>query len=66
MRFWTIWRGKRWQRESDAEQPSRPVPALDVEAEVLDSSHIGFAPLVSPLEPPYEHGATNAGDAEPK
>jgi len=65
MRFWTFWRGMRPQRESDAPQ-RRPEPALDVESEMLDSSHIGFAPLISPLEPPYDRGSTGASDSEPK
>lgn len=62
MRFWTIWRG-RARRESD-EQPEGAGPVPDDEAEALDSSHIGFAPLIGPLEPPHVRGT--AGDAEKK
>lgn len=63
MRFWTIWRG-RARRESDEEQPARAALAAEDEAEALDSSHIGFAPLIGPLEPPHVRGT--AGDAEKK
>lgn len=68
MRFWTFWRGMRPRRESDDEQLPRAAPAPDAEdeAEALDSSHIGFAPLISPLEPPYDRGAAAAGDVEQK
>ena len=59
MRFWTIWRG-RARRESDVEQVPSAVIATDDEAEALDSSHIGFAPLISPLEPPHEGTASDA------
>jgi hypothetical protein len=65
MRFWTFWRGMHPQRDT-AGLPPRPAPALDVDSEMLDSSHIGFAPLISPLEPPYEGGPASAGDSEPK
>jgi hypothetical protein len=61
MRFWTIWRG-RARRESDVEQRPLAAAAVEDEAEALDSSHIGFAPLISPLEPPHDLGT--AGDAE--
>jgi len=66
MRLWTIWRGMRPRRESDDEQPPHVAPAPDDESEALDSSHIGFAPLISPLEPPYDLGTPGAGDAKQK
>ena len=66
MRFWTFWRGRRSQSASDAEQPPRAAPALDVESEILDSSHIGFAPLVGAFDPPREGGADATGEAKQK
>ena len=65
MRFWTFWRGMRPRRESDDEQLAHAGPAPDDESEALDSSHIGFAPLIGPLES-YDRGAAAAGDAEQK
>jgi hypothetical protein len=63
---YAVLRARRLRSASGAEQPAK-APAPEAESDVLDSSHIGFAPLVGVLEPPhYDSGAVAGGDAKQK
>ena len=59
-----VLRGRHSRSGSATEQPAE-TPASEAEPDVLDSSHIGFAPLVGVLEPPhFDRGAVAGGDAK--
>ena len=61
-----VLRGRHSGNASAAVQPAE-TPTPDADCDVLDSSHIGFAPFVGVLEPPdYDRGAVAGGDANQK
>jgi len=63
---WAVLHSRRSRSASAAEQTRVEASSLDAESEMLDSSHIGFAPLVGVLEPPYDRGTFMAGDGKQK
>ena len=64
---YAVWRGRRSRSAAAAEPPDEALTPPDADSDVLDSSHIGFAPLVGVLEPPpYDRGAVAGGDAKQK
>lgn len=63
---YVVLRGRHSRNASAAVQPAE-TPMPDAECDVLDSSHIGFAPFVGVLEPPdCDRGAVAGGDANQK
>jgi hypothetical protein len=63
---WAVLHSRRSRSASVREQSRVEASTLEAESEMLDSSHIGFAPLVGVLEPPYDRGSLIAGDAKQK
>ena len=63
---WAVLHSRRSRSASTAEQARVETTSLDAESDMLDSSHIGFAPLVGVLEPPFDRGGLVAGDGKQK
>jgi hypothetical protein len=62
---YAVWRVQR-SRSASAPVPPAEAPSPDADPDALDSSHIGFAPLVGVLEPPYDRGGVAGSDAKQK